>query len=72
MYVGLRVKYSLFLSDFNKTWTSSTDFQRIRTYQISWKSARSGVVSCGQSDTDRDTMKLLVAFSGFANAPKTS
>jgi len=27
MYVGLDVKYPLFLSDFNETWIFSTDFQ---------------------------------------------
>ena len=29
MYIGLHVKYPLFLLDFNETWTFVTDFQKI-------------------------------------------
>jgi hypothetical protein len=28
MYIGLHVKYPLFLSDFNETWILSTDFSK--------------------------------------------
>ena len=35
---GLRVKYLLFLSDFNETWTPSTDIGKIIKYRISWNS----------------------------------
>jgi hypothetical protein len=28
MYAGLQVKYSLFLSDFNKTWIFKTEFSK--------------------------------------------
>ena len=35
MYIGLHVKYLLFLSDFKEILTFSTDFRKIRKYQIS-------------------------------------
>jgi len=38
MYIELYVKYSLFLSDFNKTRIFLTDFRKRRPYQISWQS----------------------------------
>ena len=37
-YIGLHVKYLLFLSSFNETWIFLTDFWKILKYQISWKS----------------------------------
>jgi len=38
MYIGLRVKYLLFMSDFNESWTLSADFRKIPKYKMSWKS----------------------------------
>jgi len=38
MYIGLHVKFPLFLSDFKQTWFLSTDFRKIIGYQISCQS----------------------------------
>jgi hypothetical protein len=71
----LSVKHPLFLSDFNETWTSSTDIRKIIKYRITWKSACGNrAVPCGQTEgrTDRqkDLTKITVVFCNFANAPR--
>ena len=69
LYIGIHVKYPLYLSYFNETWIFLTDFLKILKYQISWKSVP-WELSCMWPDRWTDMMKLIVAFCSFANAPK--
>ena len=55
------------MSDFNETLIFSTDFPKIRKYQISWKSVH-WEPSCSKR-TDRYD-EALIAFRNFATAPK--
>ena len=69
MYFGLYVKYPLFLSYFNESRTSSTDFRKVLKYKVTWKSVL-WEQSCSMR-TDRRTgiKKLIVIFCNFVNAP---
>jgi len=66
VYVGVHVKYSLFLYDFHETWIFSTDFRNTFKNQTSWKSVK--------WDHSRYMWtyitKLIVAYGNLANAPK--
>jgi hypothetical protein len=66
MYIGLHVKYTLFLPDFNDARIFLTDFLTIPKHKISWKSDQ-WEPSCS---TRMDMMKLTATFRNFANAPK--
>jgi len=54
LYIGLHVKYLLFLSDFNETWIFSTHFRKIIQFNKN-KPTVSGIVPCRRKDrwTDR-------------------
>jgi hypothetical protein len=70
MYIGLHVKYSLFLSKSNSCLNFSKDFRKVCRCQISWKIRQVGAeFSLADRRTD---MKLIVAFRTFANAPKST
>jgi hypothetical protein len=72
MYIGLHVKYPLFLSDINENLIFSTDFLKIHKYQISWKSVW-WELSCSMRTEGRtDRTNLIVAFRNFAYAPKNA
>ena len=71
IYIGLHVKYLLFLSCINATLIFSKDFWK-KNILISnlWKSVQ-WVPSCSiRIDGETDMMKLIFAFRNFANAPK--
>jgi hypothetical protein len=68
MYVGLQVKYPLFLSDCNETWFSQQIFEKCSNAKFHENpSSESQVIPCGQTDK-RD--EASSRFSQFANAPK--
>jgi hypothetical protein len=74
VYIGLHVKYPLFLSDFNETWILSTCYKKILKHHFFLNSAggKRGV-PCGRTDGNikkrTDMTKLTVAFHNFVNAP---
>jgi hypothetical protein len=70
MYIGLRVKYPLFFSDFSETWIFLTDFQKILMYQILWKSVQWEPSCAMRTERRTDITKLIVTSRNFANPPK--
>jgi hypothetical protein len=75
MYIGSRVKYPPFFSDFNKTWIFSIDFRKILKYQNFMKILPVGTdyfLADERTDRQPAMTKLIVAFRNFENAPKTS
>jgi hypothetical protein len=70
MFIGLHVKYPLFLSDLNETWISSTKVRKILNYKSLWKFIQCGPSCSMRTDGRTDTRKLIVAFHNFAKARK--
>ena len=77
MYIGLHVQYPLYLSDFNETWLSSTDFWKIFKYQNFMKIHSVGDVwfhadrrKDGRPDTWTDVTKLITAFPKISKVLK--
>ena len=70
MYIGLHVKYLLFLSNLKETGIFSTDFRKILKYKIPCKFAQ-WEPSCSMRTEGRTEMtKIIFAFCNFANASK--
>jgi hypothetical protein len=65
LYIGLHVKYPLFLYDFNET-----NFLKILKYQTLWKSGQWEPRYFMRTDERTDMTKVLVAFRNSANSPK--
>jgi len=75
MYIGLHVKYLLFLSDFHKTSLFFTVFEKYSNIKFHENpSSGSKVVPCiqmdGRTDGQTDMTKPIVSFRIFANALK--
>jgi len=67
MYVGLHVKYPLFLSDFKTFEFSQNIFEKFSITSFHKNPSNANrVVPCGQTDIT----KLIIAFRKFANASK--
>jgi len=69
MFIGLHVKYPLFLPYFNETWIFSTDFLKIHKFREN-PSPGGRVVPGGRMDRRADMTKLIVAVRNLANASK--
>jgi hypothetical protein len=67
MYIGLHVKYLLFLPDFNETLNFLTDFQKILKYQILQKPVQWELSFSMWTDGQTDMTKLTVTFHNFVN-----
>ena len=80
MYIGLNVKYPLFLSVFNRTWICSTDFRNTLEYnfmksrpvgaELFHADGRTDGRTDRQTDRQTDVTKLMATFRNFVNAPK--
>jgi hypothetical protein len=76
MYIGLGVKFPLFLPDFNESWIFCTDLRKKYSNIKFYENQSSGrrVVSCkeagGRTDRQTDVTKLTAAFPNLAKAPK--
>jgi hypothetical protein len=73
IYVGLYVKYLLFLPNFNDTWIFSTVFKK-KASNISFKEnppvGAELFRAYGRTDIRTGVTKLMVAFSNFVTQPK--
>ena len=64
-YIGLQVKYPLFLLDFNEICTFSRDFGTTIKYQVLWKSVKWRPSFPTRTERRTDVTKLIVALRNF-------
>ena len=69
MYIGLHVKYPLFLPDFNETLIFLTEFRK-NTRISNFIKIHPVRAELFHADGRTDMTKLTIAFRNFANAPK--
>jgi hypothetical protein len=70
MYIGLHVKYPLFLPGFNETWIFSTDFGKVLKISDFMKILQE-VAELFHADGRTDMTKRMVALRNLANAFKS-
>jgi hypothetical protein len=68
MYIGLYVKYPLFLEDFNGMWTWSRDFRKMIT--SNFMEIRPEGEELFNADGRTQMTKLMVGFRNSAKAPE--
>jgi hypothetical protein len=68
--MGLHVKYTLLLFDFNETWVLSTVFFSKNTQIKNFMKLRPVGAELFYADRGTDMTTLIVTFRNFANAPK--
>jgi hypothetical protein len=69
MWIGIHVKYPLFLSNFNESLIFLTDCQK-NTRLSNFIKIRPVAAKLFQADRQTDIMKLIIAFHNFANMPR--
>jgi hypothetical protein len=69
MYIGLHVKYPLFVTEFNEAWISLDRFSKNTQIQNFMKIRPVGA-ELFHADGRTDMTKLIVAFRNFAKGPK--
>ena len=65
VYLGVHVKYPLFVSDVYETWLFWADFQNVLKYKLSWKSVQWEPSCYMRTDRQTDMRKLRLDFEVF-------